>query len=549
MRNSLYYGDNLQVLRDYIDSESVDLVYLDPPFNSNASYNVLFKEKSSDEWSPSQIKAFTDTWEWTGETERTYELDIYQNPAAPESVKKMIEALLGFLGRNAMTAYLVMMAPRLAELYRVLKPTGSLYLHCDPTASHYLKLLMDAAFGPRNFRNEVIWKRSHGHNSANRFGASHDVILVYVKGPRPTWNRVYQPYDPAYTNRHYRHVDARGRRYKHENPTGAGIRRGATGQQWRGIDPTAKGRHWVVPPEQLERMDGEGRIYWPKKSGAWPYLKVYLDEMQGVPLQDVWVDIDPINMMAAERQHYPTQKPEALLERIIEASSNPGDVILDPFCGCGSAVAVAEKLGRQWAGVDITHLAVAVMKNRLKTMFDLEPPRDYDVVGEPQDVESARTLALDDRFQFQYWAVSLLEAQPRQDQTRGRDLGVDGRLYFIDGPRRTPHSAIIQVKSGHVSSRDLRDLKGVVEREKAALGLFITLENPTRDMRTEAASGGFFHSDLWDRNYSKIQIRTVAELLDRQGFDLPPRQPIYRPAQRVRPASGQQGTLDELVSA
>ena len=279
--------------------------------------------------------------------------------------------------------------------------------------------------------------------------------------------------------------------------------------------------------------------------GAVPRLKRYLDEQRGSPLGDVWTDIPPLNSQAKERLGFPTQKPEALLERIIDASSNQGDVLLDPFCGCGTAVAASQKLGRQWIGIDITHLAVALMKNRLKTAFNLEPGKDYDVVGEPQDVGGARALWEQDPYQFQFWAVSLLEAQPQSDQRRGADQRIDGLLYFIDGPRRTSHRIVVQVKGGRVSSPQIRDLKGVVEREKAALGLFITLEAPTRDMRTEAASGGLFHSDLWDRDYPKIQIRTVGEMLSGQGFDLPPRQAAYQAARRARRSEGHQPRLAE----
>ena len=270
--------------------------------------------------------------------------------------------------------------------------------------------------------------------------------------------------------------------------------------------------------------------------------------MPGIPLQDVWADIKPIGAQARERLGYPTQKPQALLERIIEASSNEGDVVLDPFCGCGTAVAAAENLKRRWIGIDVTHLAVALMKSRLRTAFDLHPGTDYEVVGEPTDVGGARALAEQDRYQFQYWAMSLLEAMPReQDRRRGADRGIDGVVHFIDGPRRSTHKAIVQVKSGKVSSPHVRDLKGTVEREKAELGLFITLEEPTRDMRAEAASAGFYHSDIWQRDYPRMQIRTVAELLAGNEFDIPYAPSMYQPAQRVQRPEGRQATMDDTV--
>ena len=547
MPNALYYGDNLLVLREHIPDESVDLVYLDPPFNSNASYNVLFKEKTGEE-SPAQIKAFTDTWEWTQETQFTYELDIIRNPAVPSAVKDMIGAFRQFIGQNAMMAYLVMMAPRLVELHRVLKPTGSLYLHCDPTASHYLKLLLDAVFGARHFRNEVIWKRSDSKGDtgqgARHFARVNDVVLFYTKTDNSIFNAQYGPLDPDYVSRFYRYADADGRRYKLDNMLGpGGAAKGNPQYEVMGVT-----RYWRYSRERMQRLIEEGRVI-QTKPGTVPMYKRYLDESLGTPITTNWSDISFVRGWSKERLGYPTQKPEALLERIIRASSNEGDVVLDPFCGCGTAVAAAQKLDRKWIGVDITHLAVALMKNRLKTAFDLEPRQDYDVVGEPQDAGSARALWEQDPYQFQFWAVSLLEAQPQQEQRRGADRGVDGMLYFLDGPRRTPHKVVIQVKGGHVSSPQIRDLKGVVEREKAALGLFISLEDPTRDMRTEAASGGLFHSDLWDRDYPKIQIRTVAEMLEGNDFELPPRPAAYQPAQRVRRSQGRQPQMEGLETA
>ena len=549
MPNALFYGDNLAVLRERVADESVDLVYLDPPFNSNASYNVLFREKTGEE-SPAQIQAFMDSWEWTTETEYTYEYEIIGNPSVPASVKDMIGAYRQFIGRNDMMAYLVMMTPRLVELRRVLKPTGSIYLHCDPTASHYLKLLMDSVFGVRHFRTEITWKRTSAQSDTRQgrqqHGRVHDTLLFYTKTSNWNWNPVYTPYDEDYINDFYRHIEPdTGRRFTLDNITGpGGAAKGNPSYEVMGIT-----RYWRYSQERMQELMDEGRIV-QTSPGAVPRYKRYLDEMPGVPLQDVWTDIGPIGSRARERLGYPTQKPEALLERIIRASSNEGDVVLDPFCGCGTAVAAAHKLGRQWLGIDITHLAVALMKNRLKTGFDLEAGRDYEVIGEPQDEGSARALWEQDPYQFQFWAVSLLEAQPqsgqnRAEQRRGADRGIDGMLYFLDGPRRTPQKAVIQVKGGRVSSPQVRDLKGVVEREQAALGLFISLEPPTRDMRQEAASSGFYHSDLWARDFPKIQLRTVGEMLSGNGFELPPRPADYQPAQRVRRPQGRQARLGE----
>ena len=520
-------------------------MYLDPPFNSNASYNVLFKERTGED-SPAQIKAFTDTWEWTQETEWTYGVDIIQNPKVPSVVKEMISAFRQFIGQNAMMAYLVMMAPRLVELHRALKPTGTLYLHCDPTAGHYLKILLDAVFGSRNFRNELVWKRTNAHSDttqgATHFGRIHDLIFRYSKGPSVTWNTQYVDYDPDYVESFYRMVEAEtGRRFQAVDLT-ARKPGGDTLYEWNGVRPY-QGRYWAYSKAKMEEFERQGRLYYTKT--GMPRLKYYLDEMPGAPVQDIWSDIS--HVLGDQRLGYPTQKPLALLERIIAASSNEGDVVLDPFCGCGTAVAAAQKLDRRWVGIDITHLAVALMKSRLKTAFDMEPSRDYDVLGEPQDIGGARALWEQDPYQFQFWSISLLEAQPQQERKKGADQGIDGLVYFIDGPKSATQKIVIQVKGGHVSVPQVRDLKGVVEREKAAMGLFISLEEPTTPMRSEAASGGFFHSELWQREFPKIQLRTVSEMLDGKGFELPPRPAAYQPAQRVRRSQGRQASLDGVL--
>ena len=585
MPNTLYYGDNLQVLRDHVADESVDLVYLDPPFNSNASYNVLFREKSGEE-SPAQIKAFTDTWEWTLETERTFQQDIIFHTGTPSAVKDMISAFRQFIGQNAMMAYLVMMTPRLVELRRVLKPTGSLYLHCDPTASHYLKLLLDTIFGARNFRNEIVWRRTGTHGKAKRYGPIHDTILFYTKSNVFTWNFPQRPYMKGHVEEYFVQDEQGWKTNYYGNVlTGSGLRNGESGQPWQGIDPSEKGRHWAIPGKLVEdinedlsdlsqhqKLDRLLELGYIKiiPGQAWPIYERYISPEDGQAAPDIWAyqpytqgtvfgtesgvdeDVRWLSPGDQERLRYPTQKPLALLERIIQASSNEGDVVLDPFCGCGTAVAAAQKLNRQWMGIDITHLAVALMKARLKNTFNLDPGADYRVVGEPQDAGSARALWEQDPFQFEFWAVSLLEAQPQGQQisyqhSRGADKGIDGIVYFIDGPRRTPQKVVVQVKGGRVSSPQIRDLKGVVEREKAALGLFISLEEPTRDMRQEEASGGFYYSDLWQRDFAKIQLRTIDQLLAGQPFDLPPRQPSYQPAPRHRASEGQQQPMQDLA--
>jgi len=535
--NTLFYGDNLTILRDYIPDESVDLIYLDPPFNSQRTYNVLFKDESGVD-SEAQIAAFEDTWHWTRETEETYHELVTQ---APDRVSTMIGALREFIGENQMMAYLVMMAARLVELHRVLKPIGSLYLHCDPTASHYLKTVMDTIFGPENFRNEIIWKRTTAHSSSKKYGPVHDVILYYSKGKDCLWNPQFLPHSEEYVESKYRNVDEDGRRYMLDNLTAAGVRRGSSGKPWRGIDPTARGFHWKFTVERLDELDVEGRIYWPSQ-GTMPRYKRYLDEVRGIALQDIWDDISPINSQAKERLGFPTQKPLALLDRIVEASSNPDDWVLDPFCGCGTAVVAAQKSERHWIGIDISHLAMTLQKYRLQDMF---PDIKFKVVGEPESMAAAHYLAQQNRFQFEWWALSLVRARPTGGQAgskrgrKGADKGIDGVITFVDEAKGKPKRILVQVKSGKVGSRDIRDLRGTVERENAAMGVFITLEPSTAPMEKEAVSAGFYKSPGWDRTYPMIQILTIEELMQGRKVDMPPEWGTFKRAQRVGPQAEQ----------
>lgn len=388
--NTLYYGDNLDVLRRHVPDATVDLVYLDPPFKSNQDYNVLFAEHTG-ERSASQIRAFEDTWRWSMEAEGAYRDVVEQGGKVADAMR----AMRIFLGESDMLAYLAMMAPRLVELRRVLKPTGSIYLHCDPTAGHYLKMLMDAIFGPAFYRNEIVWRRTTSHVDAKGYGRVHDLLLFYTKGLEYVWNEVHQPYDPSYVDAYYRYKDSDGRRFMSADLSGAGDgpprRFGDRGE----IAPP-KGRHWMYDQSGIDRVLRDGRIFW-TRNGV-PRLKKYLDESPGMPAQDVWSDVQALRSWHAERLGYPTQKPEALLERIIQASSNEGDVVLDPFCGCGTAVAVAERLKRRWIGIDITHLAITLIKHRLESAFGGKAA--YRVVGEPVSVPDAAALAESDPYQF-----------------------------------------------------------------------------------------------------------------------------------------------------
>jgi len=540
-KNTLYYGDNLPILQEYIPDESVDLIYLDPPFNSNRSYNVLFKDESGLD-SEAQITAFEDTWHWGEDAERTYHELV---EGAPSNVSTMISALREFIGANQMMAYLTMMTARLIELHRVLKPNGSIYLHCDPTASHYLKVVLDSVFGADKFVNEIVWQRTSSHNDSKKWASIHDIILFYRKGNIFTWNPVYTAHDEDYVEDFYRYTDERGRYRLHEIIRTASMGpRPNLSYEYKGYKPEWG---WRMVREKVEKLDEDGRIEW-SKTGR-PYLKRYLHEQEGNPINTVITDIQPLNAHAAEKLGYPTQKPLVLLERIIQASSNEGDVVLDPFCGCGTAIAAAEKLKRKWIGIDITHLSISLMKYRLKDMFGLVEKKDYAVVGEPESMGGARQLAMDDRYQFQWWALSLVPAKPlggesgAREGKKGSDKGIDGVINFVNEKGKTER-ALLQVKSGNVSSRDIRDLRGTVEREGAAIGLFITLEEPSKDMAREAISSGFYHSDLWQHDYQRIQILTIEELLGGKKIDMPKFVPSqFKQAEKVKKKDASQDEL------
>jgi len=538
--NTLFYGDNLFILCEYLPGESVDLIYLDPPFNSSRNYNVLFKDEHGSE-SQAQIAAFEDTWHWNLEAERTYTELLTE---APEHVARMIESLRVFIGDNQMMAYLVMMVARLVELHRVLKPTGSLYLHCDPTASHYLKIMLDTIFGAQNFRNEIIWKRTNVHSDAKHWSPVNDTILFYTKGTKFTWNPPYAPHSEQHVESKYTATDSDGRRFTLSDMTSPNPRPNMM-YEWKGYPSPPNG--WRYSQETMAKLDAEGRIWYPDSKTKRPRLKRYLDEMPGTLLSSNWTDIPPINSQAAERLGYPTQKPLALLERIIQASSHPGDVILDPFCGCGTAIAAAQKLGRKWIGIDITHLSIALMKYRLEAMF---PGITYDVVREPKDVGGAADLAKHDRYQFQWWALSLVKARPVGGQEdskvgkKGSDKGIDGVIAFINDNSGKAKRVLVQVKSGHVKSGDIRDLRGTIEREKAAIGVFITLEGPGKDMVTEAVKAGFYHSIGWNRDYPRIQILTIDELLHGKQIEMPPQFGTFKQPLRVRETAAIQDELE-----
>jgi DNA modification methylase len=540
-KNKLYYGDNYEVLQRYVKDESVDLVYLDPPFNSRQDYNVLFAEKDGSQ-SSSQIHAFEDTWEWNLDAQRSYELIVEQGGRVADALR----AFKTFLFNSDMMAYLAMMAPRLVELKRVLKETGSIYLHCDPTASHYLKILMDAVFGPQRFLTEITWKRSSAHSDGKQgrkqHGRIHDTILFYSKSADWTWNQVFTEYDESYTSNFYKYVEeGTGRRYTLGDLSGpGGAAKGNPSFEILGVT-----RFWRFSRERINQLMQEGRIV-QLKPGSVPRYKRYLDEMEGVPIQDIWTDIGPIGAQAQERLGYPTQKPEALLERIIKASSNEGDLVLDPFCGCGTTVQVAQRLNRRWIGIDITHLAIGLIKKRLSDAFGPEIKGTYEVIGEPTDYAGAAQLAEEDKYQFQWWALGQVGARPT-DQKKGADHGIDGRLYFHDDSGLSKQ-IIFSVKAGHVTVSQVRDLRGVLEREKAEIGVFLCFEEPTRPMLKEAAEAGFYKSGPLDElTYPRLQLLTIQQILDGKQPQYPARSDAtFKKAPRSRPAPAENLTLPLL---
>jgi DNA modification methylase len=534
-RNLLFYGDNLDVLRNRIPSGSVDLVYLDPPFNSNRSYNVLFRHRSGAE-AQAQIEAFDDTWIWTQESEQLYR-ELLQG-GAPAKVADALEAMRKLLGDNDLLAYLTMMSARMVELHRVLKPTGSLYLHCDPTASHYLKLLLDAVFGPEQFRSEIIWKRTTAHSDTaqgrRQHGRVHDLLFFYTKGDKWTWNPLYTSYDPEYVASKYRYVEPEtGRLYRLGDLTGpGGAAKGNPAYEVMGVT-----RHWRYSKENMEALIKAGRVV-QTKPGAVPQYKRYLDEMPGVPIQDIWADIDPINSMATERLGYPTQKPEALLERIIAASSSEGDVVLDPFCGCGTAIAVAQRLNRRWIGVDVTYLAVDLIRNRLRGVYGEAIEATYVVDGIPADEDSARALFAASPFDFERWAVSLVDGTPNERQVG--DRGVDGVVRFPLDARGGVGRALVSVKGGKLLNPGMvRDLVGTVGSQRAEMGLLITLERPTRGMEEAARHSGTFTWPVNHQPFPMVQLLTVGDLLSGQRPKMPTPFLPYIQAKRLAAPSEQ----------
>jgi DNA modification methylase len=523
MKNrTLYFGDNLDILRKKIPDGVFDLIYLDPPFNSNRNYNVLFKEGLQD--SPSQVQAFEDSWHWNADSKSAFDFLVTKTN---ENISNLMLAWEKIIGHNDMLAYLTMMTVRLIELHRVLKNTGSLYLHCDPTASHYLKIVLDTVFGKDNFRNEIIWKKTNSPKAQTKaFGNQHDAIFFYSKSDDFMCEKIYSTIDDEYSEA-FRNDDNDGKGpYQTVAIVAGGTQKyeGRKEFEFQGVKA-----QWLYTKENLEEMQKNDLLY--KTSGGMFRKKIYLQDVAGKIVSDIWFDSDvaPLQGASKESLGYPTQKPVSLLERIITASSKQGDLILDPFCGCGTTVAAAEKLGRNWVGIDITTLAINLIKRRLKDHFDLGSQEIY-TDGLPSDIGGAKELFKKDPFEFEYWALDLINAMPAQSKSkenmRGADKGIDGIVTFIknvstNGKKNNNGNgnyeygkAIVQVKGGGVQRNQIATLKGDVEREKVEAGIFITLEEPTKPMIQEAIDSGVFSTPITNGiDFPKIQILTIKELL------------------------------------
>lgn len=538
--NRLYYGDCLTIMSNW-PAQCIDLIYLDPPFNSNRQYNAIYKDATGRPL-PDQIEAFCDMWELDAERERAIRSmpvlmrDAGIDDATAEFWRLWMRALRGTQPR--LLAYLSYMAQRLLIMRRILKPTGSIYLHCDPTASHYVKALMDAVFGHRNFKSEVVWKRTSAHSGAKRWGPIHDTILFYTMGNHYVWNRAYQAHDPTYIKKNYRFSDAHGA-YRVGDLTGSGTRQGDSGQSWRGVNPTHGGRHWAVPDkglpdhfqrppgydqltvqERLDVLDEAGLVYWPTR-GSMPGFKRYLKTSPGTLLQDIILDIDPVS--GDEDTGRDTQKPLALLDRIITASSNEGDVVLDPFCGCATTLEAAHKLGRKWIGIDIAiHAIKRVAQVRLTERCGLIEGHDFTVDGVPRDLEGAQDLWQRDKYHFQKWAVEQVDGFVTTRQSA--DGGIDGRLYFAMPNERELQSMVLEVKGGqHVNIVSVRSLRGVLDHDDAIMAGLIVLHPPgERQARNfERFMGEVGTLNIMGIEYPRMQLLTVAEILEGKRFLTP----------------------------
>lgn len=550
--NTLYYGDNLEVLRKHMKDETVDLCYIDPPFNSQRDYNQIYNNIGEED--QAQAQAFTDTWVWDEMAIAGYD-EIISNAMGrfTPQVVELIKGLHSVLGPGSLFAYLISLTLRITEIHRALKETGSFYLHCDPTASHYLKIVLDAIFCSRggDFKNEIIWKRTSARSDSHKWNHIHDVLFFYTKSKTYTWKTQYMGYDEEYVESFYDQVDENGDVYMSDNLTAPQKRGGFSGKPWRGCDPTSKGRHWALPKQfldsigitggtvqsRLDQLDALGRVEWPDKENGVPRYKRYLKDMPGLAIQSIINDIPPVPRNSAEKLGYPTQKPQALLERIIRASSNEGDIVLDAYCGCGTTIDAAQKLKRKWLGIDITYQSIAVVLKRLEDTYGKAFVETIVLDGIPKDMKSVHALAnkKDDRLrkEFEKWAVlTFTNNRAVINEKKGADSGIDGIAYFKVG-KKDNAKIIFQVKSGGVKRSDVATLRGDMEREKAALAVLITLEEPSRPMQNEAkAAGQYKHEDM-GHSYDRISIVMAREILDGKRLDIPMSVEVLKAAQKA----------------
>lgn len=529
----MFYGDNLDVLREHIPSRSVDLVYLDPPFNSNRNYNVIFGKATAidPDAAAAQIQAFGDTWKWTTVTAEQYSRLVAGE--LPSHVVDALVAMRSLLGETDAMAYIVNMAPRLVEMHRALRTTGSLYLHCDPTMSHYLKILLDSIFGPDRFRSEIVWRRYGAHNDAKGYGAVHDVILYYAKGAGVIFNKQHISYSDDYVAQRFRFSDPDGRRWAEQNLASPNPRPNLTYPYLasNGVTYQPPPNGWKVTPERMAQLDAEDRLHFPAKVGGRLRVKSYLDEGLGVPVQDVWDDILSLGGTSPERLGYPTQKPTALLERILATSSNEGDVVLDPFCGCGTTIDAAQRLDRRWIGIDVTYIAVDLIEKRLIHTFGTQVADSYEVLGIPRDLAGAKALFDRSPFDFERWAVSRVNGTPNEKQVG--DKGVDGVVRFFTDTQGHTGRLLVSVKGGKsLGPQFVRDLIGTVQTQRAEMGGLITLAPYTRGMKDAIDHAGTYNWPINGQPFPKAQIATIEDLLGGRRFNAPPSLLPYIPADR-----------------
>lgn len=552
-RNFLFYGNNLEVMRKSIKNETVDLCYIDPPFNSQRDYNQIYNNIGEED--QAQAQAFTDTWIWDEIAIAGYG-EIISNAEGRFSppVVELIKGLRSVLGPGSLCAYLVSLTLRVTEIHRVLKSTGSFYLHCDPTASHYLKVVLDAIFcsSGGDFKNEIIWKRTSARSDSHKWNHIHDVLLFYTKGKKYTWKTQFMGYDDEYIDDFYNEVDENGDVYMSDNLTAPQKRGGFSGKPWRGIDPTSKGRHWALPKQfldslgisggtvqsRLDQLDALGRVIWPDKENGVPRYKRYLKDMPGLAIQSIVNDIPPIARNSGEKLGYQTQKPQALLERIIRASSNEDDVVLDAYCGCGTTIDAAQRLKRKWIGIDITYQSIAVVLKRLEDTYGKQFVDTIILGGIPKDMKSVYALAnkKDDRLrkEFEKWSIlTYTNNRAVINEKKGADAGIDGIAFFKVG-RKDNAKIIFQSKSGAVGRKDIATLRGDMERTEAVLGVLITLEVPTKPMTQEAKAAGQYQHPEMGRTYDRITIVTAQEIVeDHKRLEIPMSLEVLKAAERA----------------